>query len=353
MRNKQIPASPIRSACFVASLLMLAGTNAWGGAPQDSKQADDDSDLVTVRGQFVNPDSPVRDFDWTTIKASLVQDITLQQPTLPADWAERSPENRRQWVAKFRASEEGQQMIAANREVIANRNIVEFEVSSDGEFVAYDVPVGRYTLQAAAQQVADGKTWILQAFGQIDVGDVDVLELAKMPVETVRLLKPDEQAPDISGQTVDGQAASLQALQGNWVLLNFAVLGNPGFVPTCQAIAAASRTDEAAGQLKILTVAVDEDLDVVKQFIADQSIDWDCIALGRWDTSVLNRYGVSRVPSLWLVNPEGQIVLTGQQFQFELAQAERSISELVIDAIAGQLELSERTAQKPAAEPDQ
>ena len=48
-------------------------------------------------------------------------------------------------------------------------------------------------------------------------------------------------------------------------------------------------------------------------------MDWACVALGGWDSAILNEFGVKAVPSLWLIDPEGRIVLTGQQTLIELA----------------------------------
>ncbi len=327
---------------FPAVMMGMMAAAAWPGmswAAGDELAGQDPQKLVTVRGQFVNPDERFQDFDWSELEASLIEVVQTRQPALPAAWLDMTAEQRKQWVQDFQASEEGQQLIAANRELLANRTIIEIEVGRDGKFVAWDVPPGQYDMQAAAGYEENGQAWILQAWGQIEVTEVDVLELARMPVDVIRLLRNQETAPDLGGQTVAGQPVRLADLQGSWVLLNFAMLGSPEFAETCRAMGEARQSADVASQLKILTVAVDKDPDVVEKFVADQAIDWACIVLGGWDTTVLNQYGVKSVPSLWLIDPDGRIAVTGQQFLQELGRSGRTIPGLVADAISGTLEL--------------
>ena len=305
--------------------------------PDVELQEPADEGLVTVAGQFVNQQDQLKEFELSELKASLVQLIEIKQPQLPDSWMDMDVEQRQAWIATFEASDDGKAMIAANQKLLAEQTIIELDIESDGKFVAYDVPRGQFGLQAMAEKELDGKTYIVQAFGQINVGEVDEMQLGAMPLEVVRFLKMGELAPEISGETFSGAPASLSALQGKHVLLNFVALGNPDIEESINAIKETSLHPELKGKLSVLTISIDEDAEAVNKVIVEKSIDWPCISLGGWDVEVLNSYGVKSVPSFWLLDPEGKIVLTGQQFLFELRRTGSPLPKLVDDVIAGRI----------------
>lgn len=336
----------ILSICFVALFLVsetAVVSQDVAREPDVEIQKPATEDLVTVAGQFVNHQQQLKDFELSDLEATLVQLVEFQQPELPANWQEMEVEQRQEWIADFETSDEGKAMMAANQKLLNEQTIIELDIESDGKFIAYDVPRGQYNLQAVAEKEVDGKTYIVQAFGQILVGEVDEMQLGAMPLEVLRFLKMQELAPEISGDTLSGEQASLTALRGKHVLLNFAALGNPAFADSVDALKEASVFPELAGKLSVLTVSIDEDAEAAKKVIAEKSIDWPCIALGGWDVEVLNSYGVKSVPSFWLLDPEGKILLTGQQFLIELRRTGSPLPKLVDDVIAGRIVIGGET----------
>ncbi len=326
-------------------LLILIGPVAAGAGvqvepPDASPEESDDAEHiehVTVRGKFVNPGDRFPDFDWTTLDASLVQLVQLNSPELPDSWDEMTQEQRRQWFTDFQATEEGKQLVEANQALIADRVIVALDVDAEGAFVAYDVPKGNYRMQAARDRKTSDGTYILQAYGQIEIADVEEIDLGEMPIEIVRLLKMNEIAPEIRGKTATGDDRHLADFRGKYVILSFAEIANPGFEQASKAISKALELPVADGKLAALTVAVDSDGEAAGRSISERGIAWDVIVLGGWEAGLLNEYGVKAVPSLWLIDPEGKIVLTGQQFLFELSRNGGELAQLVEDAINGKL----------------
>lgn len=300
-------------------------------------------ELVTVAGQFVNQQTQLTEFELSELEATLVQLVDFKQPELPGDWQTITVEQRQKWIADFEASDDGKAMIAANQKLMDEQTIIELDIESDGKFIAYDVPRGQFNLQAMAEKEVDGKTYIVQAFGQITVGEVDEMQLGAMPLEVLRFLKLQELAPEISGKTFSGKQASLTDLRGKHVLLNFAALGNPAFDVSVDALKEALENPDLAGKLSVLTVSIDEDAEAAKKVIAEKSIDWPCIGLGGWDVEELNSYGVKSVPSFWLLDPEGEILLTGQQFLIELRRTGSPLPKLVDDVIAGRIAVGDET----------
>jgi hypothetical protein len=307
----------------------------------DRKSDDVPNRLATVRGAFTSNDRRFGDFSPSSLTASLVELVETQQPELPGDWKTMTVEQRQAWITDLEASDAGKAMIAANERLLAERKIIELEIEPDGNFLAYDVPPGNYSLQANAELEREGRHYAVQAIGQIAVGDVDEVQLGKMPLEFIGLLAISEMAPEISGQTLSGGKASLSSLRGKYVLLIFAELTNPAFRITASAIKEAQNSPGLAEKLSVLTVAIDADRELAQKSIFDQEISWPCIAVGGWDALVLNEYGVRSVPSLWLIGPDGKIVLTGSQFWYELGRNASSLAKLVEDAISGRLTIDQ------------
>ena len=304
---------------------------------------------MTVRGQFVLPSEKVEGFDWTTMTGSLVENVVFQRPELPASWQQMSLPDRQSWARDFEASEEGKRMLAANEQLLAERVILEFDVDDDGKFVVYDVPPGQFAMQAAGQMQQEDRIYILQAFGQIKIEEVDELDLAAMPLEVMRLLRMGEEAPEVKGVDESGDDRALAEFRGQHVLLAFGMFGSPAFQQTAASLREAAESSEHADQLKVVAISVDEDRDKLLEVLADHPVP-NCIALGGWDTDTLGEYGIKQLPAFWLIDPEGNIVLTGQQFLFELNRTQFSLVKLVDEAISGRLKIGGDSDEAASAE---
>jgi len=300
---------------------------------------DQEESLATIRGSMKLDSSQVKDLDWESMNGSLGQLIALRQPQFPENWQEMAADKRQAWLKTFYESEAGKKLQEANKKALEDRHMQEFLIRSEGEFIIYDVPKGRYELRIVGQKEVDEKTFVLQAYGQFDVGEVDELDFSNMRLEVLRLLKMGEVAPPVAGENCEGQPIALAGFRGKHVLLAFGNCSNPAFQLTTRALKEASQSQESAGKLSVLTVTVDEDVKAVAEFNQTNSVDWNCLNLGGWDNETLNNYGLKSVPSLWLIDSEGKVVLTGQQFLFELNRTKFSIAKLVDEAIAGRLKI--------------
>jgi hypothetical protein len=292
---------------------------------------------VTVRGQFVNPDPRFAEVKLTELQAALVENVQPRTPELPANWAQMTAEQRQQWVDEFSASEAGKELIAANEKLLQERLVVELTIEEDGSFVAYDVPRGEYGLDALLETKEGERTYALQTFGQVTVGEVDEVNLAAMPLVPIRILSRNEAAPDVQGPRVDGTADRLSNRLGKHVLLVFASVTHPGFGQTAEAIRQSRTTPGIQENLNLLVFAVDSDVAGVKKAAADFGFQQDCIAPGKWDASVLNEFGVQSVPSLWLIDAKGNVLVTDWQMLNALSSEGATLASVIGDALAGKL----------------
>ena len=305
-------------------------------AAQKKQVKKKESKLATIRGSLDLESKIISEIDWDTVNGTLGQLVALRQPQLPDSWKEMTPEKRIEWNAKFSETEKGKKLLADNQKALADRHMQDFNIRSKGKFIIYDVPQGRFEMRIVGQKIIDEKTYVLQAYGQFEVGEVDELDFSNMKIDVLRLVKMGEEAPEVSGKSVDGKPLSLSSMRGKHVLMAFGMTGNPAFEFTTRSLKEVASIENAV-KVQLLTVTVDEDLTAVAAFNKKMGVDWTCLNLGEWDQETLNSYGLKSVPSLWLIDAEGKVVLTGSQFIFELNRTKFPVAKLVDETIAGRL----------------
>lgn len=312
-------------------------------------QAEAQETQATIRGSLVLDSSLVTEVDWEVLEGTIGQFVALQQPEFPEGWSEMGQPERRQWLTDFYETDDGKRLREANQKTLDDRFLEHFQIRSQGKFVVYDVPKGRFEFSVVGQTEVDGKTYVLQARGQFDVEEADELDFSNTKLQVLRLLKVGEEAPEITGASGNGDPLSLSDLRGKHVLLTFGLTSSPDFQLTTRSLKEAASSPELADSLEVLTVTVDENVNAVEEFNKANGVDWHCLNLGKWDQSILNSYGLRFVPSLWLIDTDGKIVLTGQQFVYQLNRTKFPVAKLVEEAIAGRLSV-EGEGQDSAAD---
>lgn len=131
-------------------------------ATKSEKQDEETSELVTVRGQFELDTELVKEFDWDTMTAQLIEVVVLQQAKLPDGWDKMSREQRNEWANEFQASDAGKKLAEANQKILTDRTVLDITIRDGGRFIVYDVPKGRFDLRAVAQHEIGERTYVLQ-----------------------------------------------------------------------------------------------------------------------------------------------------------------------------------------------
>ena len=359
--NLVLIAMVVASAQMVAEPLNAApqaqGNRGSATKQRDKSDAKRGQDEATIRGSLLVESRVVSDVDWDVFQGTLGQLVPLQQPKLPEDWNKRDQENRQKWITAYYESEEGKKLQASNKAKLEGRHLQNFTIRREGKFVIYDIPDGRYEMRIVGQKVIGEKTYVLQHYGQFDVGEADELDFSDTKLDVLRLLKIGEQAPSIEGTSVEGRRIALANYRGKHTLMAFGLTSNPAFAVTTKSLKQVLESEELKGKMNLLTVTVDENLKDVTEFNQKNEVTWDSLNLGKWDQETLDSYGLKSVPSLWLLDAEGKIVLTGQQFIFELNRTKFSVAKLVEDTIAGRLTIGgeKETGPTPteAADPNE
>ena len=323
--------------------------------PEQEEQEDEETtpSATTVRGRFVIDESEAQKFtelDCSALQANLVELVATEPPPFPDDWASLTLEQRNQWLGDFWKTDEGKALSARNQDKLAAGKQYSLLVESDGNFVVYDVEQGHYRLQAEMTVEHEQKHYLLQAYGDFQIEDVEELDFSEIRMDVLRFLKQGEVAPNLKLQDLAGDSVELTKFQGKYVLLSFAALANPGFQFATDKMKLLQDSEEVGSQISFLIVSVDEEKSAATQFVQDQQIDWTVGWLGGWDQVVLNQYGLKAVPSFWLIDPQGNIALTSARMTFEVRTSQTTFDQVIIDAILGKLPSDQEVEAKLKAE---
>ncbi len=113
-------------------------------------------------------------------------------------------------------------------------------------------------------------------------------------------------APNIEGTTVDGEQASLEGLEGKWVVVNFFATW---CVPCRQEHPELIRFSEAhaaTGDAAVLGVIYSDNAQAVKEFRDKEGGGWPMLADPKGRIAL--DYGVAGVPESFLISPDGLVV---------------------------------------------
>lgn len=116
-----------------------------------------------------------------------------------------------------------------------------------------------------------------------------------------------EVAPPIQGESLTtGEPFDLDALRGQWVVVNF-------FATWCvpcrvehPELVSFSRRHAQIGDASVVSVVFDDDPDVVAQYFEENDGDWPVI--DGTGTGVILDYAVAQVPESFIISPTGFVV---------------------------------------------
>jgi RNA polymerase sigma factor (sigma-70 family) len=265
-----------------------------------------------VTGRLVAP--PKANF--TINPAACAATLTPKVPAIPFP-PKLTPAERRAWLQTWLRSEEGQ----AHRST-AHTAPVPVELGADGGFRLEAVPAGRYILSVRLREHAmnakEGAGAVVayrvqeivvpaaapKADGLLDVGPVSL-----RPFKSLSL---GDLAPPFEVTTLDCRPLRLQDYRGKVVLLDFwATWCGPCLAetPNLKSVHEAFGKD---GRLVVIGLSLDDDSAAPLGYVSRNKLEWLQGFLGEWwRTPVPADYGLTAIPEIMLIGPDGRVLATG------------------------------------------
>ena len=119
----------------------------------------------------------------------------------------------------------------------------------------------------------------------------------------------------LMGLTSTGQALSSSSLRGKWTLVHFWATWCPKCVSDTPDLKPLYERYAKQG-VRFVGVSLDDDLAKLKQFTSDRGIDWPQLVVSSgdkagWDTPLAEQNGISSIPAVFLLSPDGVVVEAG------------------------------------------
>lgn len=183
------------------------------------------------------------------------------------------------------------------------------KLTPSGHFAIHGVPPGEYDFQLKLYGNPDGGcltdpigTRLIKVVVPAEEGPLDI---GRISVDSMRIVKPGEVVPDVKFRMLDGQEASLSDFRGKKVLIDcWATWCGPciASIPELRAFAAKQDADEFV----ILGLSLDEDVKVASDFVGSHDMPWTHGVVEANDFA--KTLGVSSVPAYFLIDEDGKLV---------------------------------------------
>lgn len=195
--------------------------------------------------------------------------------------------------------------------------------SPDGSFRIDDVPGGKYELTVDLRETVAIKDQIHTPLIDLHKQEVDVPASpegrsdAPLDLGTIRLvaqLHPGQRAEDFAVTNSDGRKITLAEYKGKCLLLNFWASWNAASMQALPDLKEAFVKYGKEPRFAMLGMCLDTNFSAAATFAAANHLDWPQANLGAWSSTDLpDRYGVEKLPTTVLIDPNGFVIASDLQ----------------------------------------
>lgn len=279
-----------------------------------------------VIGKFVTPKDYKEPIDFGHGLRAL--STFRPEPPHPENYDRMTKREQTAWRSEWSKTPEG-------RAFYRNHQILErqftFKINKVGTFRIEDVPAGKYQFHVCVEEApwqANGMPEEIAFYGGVvEVAEMpggrsdEPLDLGELQLTMEPRLHIGDVAPAFEVQTLDGKTLRMADCRGKFVLLTFWA---PYFDPEKTVLEEVYDNYGKAGRLVIIGFGVNDTLEEVKKYAAENDLRWTQVFLGKQSESTLVRdYGAWELPSIFLVGPDGKTVhkhLRGERLRSAVAE---------------------------------
>ncbi len=284
------------------------------------------------------------------IETRLRERVQLPPIPFPEGWDKMDPEKRKAWIKEFENSDAGKKLIAERESIFNGAKSFDVKIENNGDFVVYDVPPGVYGLQGRVDKELNGCNYSYEIFGQIEIlQEVDEVVLDPIQIAVTPLLKTNQPAPPLEVKIQkDDKLLTLEGFKGKYVFVHFWISNNPStvFLENVQKMHAELQDKH---DLKLFNISVDDDRAAAIKFVIQKSLSGNHgFTEGFYHRSLFD-YGIRSIPSIWLIGPDGKILMTQYDFATAFRSGMQDLTTIVSDRITGKYDPTALTDEKVPA----
>jgi peroxiredoxin len=297
----------------IIAIIFFVCSNLASAQSKSKKRGGKNDDRTIVAGQLAFPTPfKIRETEILKSQIVLIEEFVPRAPPTPEGYEKLEPVERTKWYQNFIKSEAGKRFQVSEETRFSKLKKHEVQAKRDAEFRIKNVEPGNYELAGELILKHRSKKHFAEFYAKVTIADVDQIDLEKIMVEPRRMLEPMESTPAFTVRTLDGATLRSSDLKKTNTLLFFWSSGNPFCVSLIQKIIAAK---EQYGSLRIVGMSLDKDEKSLREYIKKEDLPGQHIHIKDFKSEICDAFGVISIPSVWLIDRNGKIIVTDREFR--------------------------------------
>ncbi|MDP0491957.1 MAG: TlpA disulfide reductase family protein [Verrucomicrobiota bacterium JB023] len=276
--------------------------------------------LASVTGQVEMPAKVPEEIDTEGLdlsEALVMLEGKYERPRIPypENWKEMAPKERIAWRDEFMKTKEYEEYVEKAEAARAARPVFTTSLKEDGSFVFEGIKPSWYQLSIMiGREGMEGKptprtarAWALHQF-IIEEGESQ-FDVGTKTLKLQNVVLPGDEAPEWVGTDYEGNEVKLSDYEGKYVLFDFwATWCGPciGEIPNLKEV----YKEFGGDRFTVVGLSIDNKIELPIKFEQKNPSPYEHVFLGKGarGANAQRAYGVSGIPSIWLIGPDGDVI---------------------------------------------